>query len=208
MNWVKYVIKNYVDVLKKYAIFKGRATRTEFWYFQLVNFLITFIIYGIILILSSKGVNEKTLISLDILYLIYSLGTFLPQLGVMVRRLHDTGRSGWWYFIILIPIIGIIIFLIFLTQNSKRGSNEYGENPKEKNGKNSQSSPPPPPKPKATPKKRVRETQVLSRKKLVPENDIYPVIELFGEHDINIGRNNSNNITIDNSYLSIDNSTP
>ena len=201
MKWLQYVIKNYVDVLKKYATFQGRATRSEFWYFQLVNFLITIILYVPILILSSKGINENIIISLGILYLIYSLGTFLPQLGVMVRRLHDTGRNGWWYFINLIPF-GFIVFLIFLTQNSKRGSNEYGDNPKEQNSTNNQSSPPPTPKPKPTPKKIVRETQVLSRKKLVPENSIYPVIELFGEREISIGRNNSNNIRIDNSYLS------
>jgi len=201
MNWVKRIITNYVDVLKKYATFQGRATRSEFWYFQLVNFLITLIIYVPIIILSLNHIDDSIIIFLGALFLLYTLGTFLPQLGVMVRRLHDTGRSGWWYFINIIPF-GSIVFLIFLTQNSKRGSNEYGENPKEQNNISNQSSPSTPSKPNLTPRKNVKETQLLSRKRLVPENDIYPIIELLGEHDISIGRNNGNNIVINNSYLS------
>lgn len=63
---------------------------------------------------------------------LYSLAVLLPSLGVSVRRLHDTDRSGWWMFILLIPVIGVIALLIFFVQNSTAGTNEYGDNPKGK----------------------------------------------------------------------------
>ena len=64
------------------------------------------------------------------LYLVYGLFTFLPGLAVLVRRLHDVGKSGWWYFIVFIPIIGVIWLLVLLATDSNPGSNEYGANPK------------------------------------------------------------------------------
>ena len=88
----------YIEVLKKYAVFSGRARRAECWYFYLFDFLIS-----IVLALISEG----------ILFGIYSLGTFIPGLAVSVRRLHDTNRSGWWLLIGLIPLIGGIILICF-----------------------------------------------------------------------------------------------
>ena len=64
------------------------------------------------------------------LYLVYGLFTFLPGIAVLVRRLHDVGKSGWWYFIVFIPIIGVIWLLVLLATDSNPGSNEYGANPK------------------------------------------------------------------------------
>ena len=113
MNW-------YLDVLKKYAVFTGRARRTEYWMFVLFNFIIAVAI----------GVVEAILGSPGILGMIYALGVFIPALAVSVRRLHDTGRSGLWLLIGLIPLIGFIVLLVFFVQDSDTGQNQYGMNPK------------------------------------------------------------------------------
>jgi uncharacterized membrane protein YhaH (DUF805 family) len=107
MNW-------YLDVLKKYAVFDGRARRQEFWMFALINFVISLILN---LVLGMVG-------------LIYALAVFLPTIGVGIRRLHDTGRSGWWLLIGLIPVVGFIVLLVFFVQDSQPGNNQYGSNPK------------------------------------------------------------------------------
>ena len=108
MNW-------YLEVLKKYAVFTGRASRTEYWMYFLVNIIIG-------LVLSIAG--------LDIILWIYTLAVFLPGLGVAIRRLHDTGRSGWWLLIGLIPFIGVVVLIIFMVMDSEPGQNKYGQNPK------------------------------------------------------------------------------
>ncbi len=118
MNW-------YFQVLKKYAVFDGRARRKEYWYFVLFNFIIGFVL-GLIEGLAgiAPGINYS------VLSLIYALAVLLPGLGVGVRRLHDTGRSGWWLFISLIPFIGAIILLILMATDSQEGTNQYGPSPK------------------------------------------------------------------------------
>lgn len=119
MNW-------YLDVLKKYCVFQGRARRKEYWMFTLFNVLIyiaLMIIEGILGIGGEGG--------LGILTILYSLMVLLPSLGVSVRRLHDTGRSGWWLLISLVPLIGGIVLLVFLILDSQPGANQYGSNPKE-----------------------------------------------------------------------------
>jgi len=123
MNW-------YLKVLKKYAVFNGRARRKEYWYFALFNILIS-ILLGIIdgIIIVSSGLDPNT--SIGFLGLIYSLAVLIPGIAVSVRRLHDTERTGWWILINLIPIIGWIIFIIFAIQDSSPGENKYGPNPKE-----------------------------------------------------------------------------
>ena len=109
MNW-----NWYVEVLKKYAVFDGRAGREEFWMFTLVNFIISLVLHLISGFLGG----------------IYNLAVLLPSLGVGARRLHDTGRSGWWLLVGLIPIIGLIVLIVFFVQDSQAGSNEHGPNPK------------------------------------------------------------------------------
>lgn len=66
-----------------------------------------------------------------ILYLLFALATLIPYLAVFVRRLHDIGRSGWWYFIIFIPVVGIIWLIVLLATDGEPGENQYGPNPKE-----------------------------------------------------------------------------
>jgi uncharacterized membrane protein YhaH (DUF805 family) len=104
----------YTDVLKKYAVFDGRARREEFWMFTLFNLIISL---GIALIAAP-------------LYLLYSLIVLLPHLAVTVRRLHDTARNGWWLLIVLIPLVGPIMILVFTALDSDPEENQYGANPK------------------------------------------------------------------------------
>ncbi|MFF9377971.1 DUF805 domain-containing protein [Streptomyces griseoluteus] len=109
----------YVDVLKKYAVFSGRARRQEYWMFFLFNLIIT-----IVLAIVDGALDTQ------VLQLVYSLAVLIPGLAVAVRRLHDTGRSGWWILISLIPLVGFIILLVFLASEGKPEANEYGPNPK------------------------------------------------------------------------------
>ncbi|RPK94342.1 MULTISPECIES: DUF805 domain-containing protein [Streptomyces] len=112
MNW-------YLDVLKNYAGFSGRARRKEYWMFVLFNFIIA-------LVLSALGMAIDT----QIPYFLYLAAVIVPSLAVMVRRLHDTGRSGWWFFISFVPLVGGIILLVFLASEGKPETNQYGVNPK------------------------------------------------------------------------------
>ncbi|WP_432085863.1 DUF805 domain-containing protein [Streptomyces sp. bgisy095] len=112
MNW-------YLDVLKKYAVFSGRARRKEFWMFTLFNFIAAVIL----------AILDNVL-GIQILSIIYTLAVFLPALGVSVRRLHDTGRSGWWILIALVPLVGGIVLLVFNCLEGEQQQNAYGPNPK------------------------------------------------------------------------------
>ena len=110
----------YLEVLKKYAVFSGRARRAEYWYFLLFNLIVVIVLS---IIDAAAGTNP-------LLTGIYTLAVLLPSIGVAIRRLHDTGRSGWWILIALIPLIGAIVLLVFYVQDSEGGVNVYGPNPK------------------------------------------------------------------------------
>ena len=112
MNW-------YIDVLKKYFVFEGRARRKEFWMFTLFNFIALIIVAAIDGAVGAYG----------ILYGIYALGTLLPNLGLSVRRLHDTDRSGWWLLLSLVPIAGLAV-IVFFAMEGTSGSNRFGPDPK------------------------------------------------------------------------------
>jgi uncharacterized membrane protein YhaH (DUF805 family) len=111
----------YLAVLKNYAGFSGRARRKEYWMFLLFNTLVSIAIAVIDVVLGLPS----------ILGILYSLGVLVPSIAVGIRRLHDTGRSGWWTFIGLIPLIGWIVLIVFLAQEGTPGENQYGLNPKE-----------------------------------------------------------------------------
>ncbi|HEY8160016.1 MAG TPA: DUF805 domain-containing protein [Methylobacter sp.] len=119
MNW-------YLEVLKKYAVFKGRARRKEYWYFLLISTVISIVL---VLIDSVTGTLSEEA-GIGLLSGIYSLAVLIPGISVAIRRLHDTDRSGWWFLIALIPIIGGIVLLIFMVLDSAPGDNQYGPNPK------------------------------------------------------------------------------
>ncbi|MDD4028665.1 MAG: DUF805 domain-containing protein [Caldisericia bacterium] len=115
-------MKWYLAPWKKFAVFTGRARRSEYWTFVLINAII-----GAVLNSIPPKVNGQMY---SIWYPIFSLIILIPGLAVMVRRLHDTGRSGWNWLWALLPIIGWIVLLVFFVQDSKPGDNEYGPNPK------------------------------------------------------------------------------
>ena len=117
----------YLKVMKNYAVFDGRARRKEYWMFILFNMIFAFIAIGLDNILGIANEN----LGYGAIYILYSLAVFLPSLAVSVRRLHDVGKSGWFFFISLIPFIGAIWLLVLLATDSNAGVNEYGENPKE-----------------------------------------------------------------------------
>ena len=117
----------FIDCLtKKYACFSGRARRQEYWLFFLFN-IIAAIIVGVI---SSVLVSVTNVTAFAYLGTIYDLAVLIPGLAVLFRRLHDTGRSGWWWLIGFIPLIGIIVLIVFCCLDSQPGENKYGPNPK------------------------------------------------------------------------------
>lgn len=115
-------------VFSKYATFTGRAARPEFWWWALFAFIVMFVARFIDqLIFGAPVVSDGIMVySPQPLSSIVGLGLFLPYLAVSVRRLHDTGRSGWWWLINFIPLLGWLIFLYFAVQPSDEGSNEFG----------------------------------------------------------------------------------
>ena len=150
----------YTDVLKKYAVFSGRASRKEYWMFFLWNIIISFFIGVLIgIVTTATGVSKDTG---DFVQAIYSLAIMMPSIAVAFRRLHDTGRSGWWLggelmfiavsvlitiglvlmganiaLLILIPFVFIpvvaiysIVLTVFLIQKGMVGKNKYGPDPK------------------------------------------------------------------------------
>lgn len=121
----------YIKVLKQYTDFKGRARRKEYWMFTLVNAIIVLLISLTEVVVRGKSIFAEGA-SIVTLFLLLSYGLFvlIPSIAVAVRRLHDTGRSGWWYLISIIPYIGAFVLLFFMVLNSEPGENKYGSNPK------------------------------------------------------------------------------
>ncbi|MGJ8549860.1 DUF805 domain-containing protein [Winogradskyella wichelsiae] len=121
-------MKWYLKVVKEnYANFTGRARREEYWMFVLFNMIFAFAIAFV-----SIGLGLMTeLPLLSSLYFIYVLGIIVPSLAVTVRRLHDTGKSGWFFFVALIPVVGGIWLLVLLITEGDKGTNAYGPDPKE-----------------------------------------------------------------------------
>ena len=101
---------------EKYARFRGRASRSEFWYFTL------FYLLGTALVVALE-IHDKRL---GIVRIIFHLGAFLPMLAVTVRRLHDVDRSGWWYFIVLVPF-GAIVLIVWYCRRGTSGPNRFGD---------------------------------------------------------------------------------
>jgi uncharacterized membrane protein YhaH (DUF805 family) len=119
-------MKWYLHALRNYAVFKGRARRREYWIFELMNSAITLALFVLAVILGKAG--YPYFLSLPFLYIV---ATAIPSLSSLIRRLHDTGRSGWWFWIGLIPLFGPVSMLIFTVENSQPGENRYGPNPKQ-----------------------------------------------------------------------------
>ena len=117
----------FLMVLKKYAEFKGRSRRKEYWFFILFY---TLILIALTFIDVSVGTYDAET-QLGLISSIFMLAMLVPSLAVAVRRLHDTDRSGWWLLIALIPLIGAVVILVFMVLDGTPGDNRFGPNPKE-----------------------------------------------------------------------------
>ena len=158
----------YLEALRKYAEFDGRARRQEFWTFQLFNLII---IVGLAFVDVATGIAAES--DQFVLASIYSLVVLIPHLAVSVRRLHDTNRSGWFLLITLVPLIGVVIFLVFMAEEGQKGENEYGPDPmaaRETTTTSSQSFRPPesPNRNSRTPREVVPPTHEVPRKSVDP----------------------------------------
>jgi uncharacterized membrane protein YhaH (DUF805 family) len=116
----------YITVLKKYAVFSGRARRKEYWMFLLFNLIFLAVAMAIDSLLKTNFEGMPY----GWIYTLYALAVVIPSLAVAIRRLHDTGKSGWWYLIALVPLIGGIWLLVLFVRDSQPGDNAYGPNPK------------------------------------------------------------------------------
>ena len=115
------MIEWYLKVVRdNYANFSGRARRSEYWYFTLVNVLVAILLFILMALVPA----------LIFVYWLYALAVLIPGIAAVVRRLHDVGKSGWFYFIVLIPLVGPIWLLVLLCTEGDSGPNEYGEDPK------------------------------------------------------------------------------
>ncbi len=122
-------MKWYLKVLKQYADFNGRARRKEYWMYALFTFIVFFATASLDILLFG-GDLESDEPPMLIFTCIYLLGTIIPNLALSVRRLHDSGQSGWMFFVKIIPFIGGIWFFILMVTNGQTGSNKYGPDPK------------------------------------------------------------------------------
>ncbi len=133
----------YTEALKNYVKFEGRASRKQYWYFTLWNIIISIVVSIVLgIILQGNGVYVSW---------IYSLAVLLPSLALLIRRTHDIGKSGWWVLLLLVPIVGAIVILVFLCTPGEPGTNKYGTNPNEVAEVPSTSAPEPAPMSEATP---------------------------------------------------------
>jgi uncharacterized membrane protein YhaH (DUF805 family) len=127
----------YVQAIRKYAVFTGRSRRKEYWSFVFISWGVPFALATILAIavpsILTFGADENVAVLfyyiVGIIYLSYFFH-FIPSISVLVRRLHDIGRSGAWVFLSLIPFFGGLVLLFFTLSDSQPGSNAYGPNPK------------------------------------------------------------------------------
>lgn len=120
-------MNHFIGAYRKYADFTGRARRKEYWMFYLFYFVAIFILAIIDNIIGSTNQKE----GFGLIASIFILASFVPALAVAARRLHDTNRSGWWQLIMIIPVLGSIVLLIFFVLKGDEGENRFGEDPLE-----------------------------------------------------------------------------
>jgi uncharacterized membrane protein YhaH (DUF805 family) len=106
--------------LRDFAKFDGRSRRSEYWLFLLFTLVLSMVV----------ALAEEAILGISIISSLLSLALLIPSLAVLVRRLHDTNRSGWWCLLWLIPVIGFIWLFVLLVLDSHPGDNRFGPNPK------------------------------------------------------------------------------
>ncbi|MBQ4260146.1 MAG: DUF805 domain-containing protein [Lachnospiraceae bacterium] len=132
----------YISMFKKYFQFSGRSRRSEYWFSLLANGIVMTILYIIMGISMGPMISSIMMFGappaggmvfttiMGILISLYSLAVLIPGIAMCIRRLHDIGKSGWFYLFCLIPTVGAIILLVFYASDSQPGENQYGPNPK------------------------------------------------------------------------------
>ena len=113
-------------VTSKYLDFFSRASRKEYWLYVLFYIILSLVAVVIDVV---TGLFDPVA-GIGVVSAILTLGLLLPGISVLVRRLHDTDRSGWWALLILVPIIGPIVLLVFVCMEGTAGENRFGANPK------------------------------------------------------------------------------
>lgn len=116
----------FIEALRKYAVFRGRSRRKEYWYFALFVVVISIVLS---IVDNLIGAYDRST-GVGLLSGIFSLAILIPSIAVSVRRLHDIDRTGWWVLISLVPLIGFIVLIVFHVQDSTPRTNRYGPNPK------------------------------------------------------------------------------
>ena len=118
--------------LRRYADFSGRSRRKEYWMFTLLIILFEIVMIGWIMAAAVAAEGEMTaMVTVPfVLLALFGLALIIPSLAVTVRRLHDQDKSGWYYFIAFIPLVGPIVLLVFLCTDGTPGPNRYGPDPK------------------------------------------------------------------------------
>jgi uncharacterized membrane protein YhaH (DUF805 family) len=111
-------------VYGKYAVASGRASRSEYWWFQLFLFLAAIAWYALFFV--ALVISPRLGVLVGIAMVVFFLASMLPSLGVTIRRLHDSDKSGWWFLIAFIPYVGALILLVLLVLDSTSGVNRYG----------------------------------------------------------------------------------
>jgi uncharacterized membrane protein YhaH (DUF805 family) len=125
-------MKEYLNVLRKYFVFRGRARRREFWMFYLFHTLISLMLIFVYIVSAFFSENLINVFHYYFIFIIlpYHLAMIIPYLTVSIRRLHDINCSGWYLLMLLIPYLGIFVILILNLLDGQAHENKYGPNPK------------------------------------------------------------------------------
>jgi uncharacterized membrane protein YhaH (DUF805 family) len=116
---------SFIRTLQQYAVFRGRAPRRDYWFFMLFYLLIS----SMLMVIDSIIGRFDARAGIGLFSGLFTLAMLLPALGVAVRRLHDTGRSGWWLLLGLVPVLGTLVLLVFALQRGTAGPNAHGPDP-------------------------------------------------------------------------------
>jgi uncharacterized membrane protein YhaH (DUF805 family) len=118
-------VNSFIECMKRYAVFSGRTSRKVYWSFFFVYLLISIVASALDAIIGKFDMKSGVGPISGIFYLV----TFLPSLGAAIRRLHDTNRRGWWVLVLVVPLIGLIVYIVLLARAGDRNANDYGPVP-------------------------------------------------------------------------------
>lgn len=123
LSWFELCVHYFNRAISRFARFGGRASRAEYWYFFLAVLLLNVVLTLLALVFSESVVGDL----IEVLSSVFLLLVLVPSISIGVRRLHDVSKSGWWYLLILVPLIGPLVLLYWAIQAGDAGGNAYGE---------------------------------------------------------------------------------